>query len=314
MTPSKRKQSVSEFFTNNWGLKLASLATAILLFSLVRGAEDAQRSVFVEVTARIPPSSSGKMLISDVPDQVRLTLQGSRSQVNDIRDLRVEIDLTDTSQRYYYFADDDFDVPAGVTIAQVAPVSIPLSWADRVEKRLRIQPRLIGALAEGLAMEAPPRVTPPEVVVIGPGDELDTVRVVHTTDIDRSSLSVGPNNRNVPLIVPSSHSRFADEAPARVSIDVVRDLTDRILPGIAVAVEGAEGGTLEPAVVTVTVQGAPSVIDLIDPAAVQATGSLPSAEQLQEGPVPLRVELQGLPTGADVLTIEPSQVVYTAPQ
>ncbi len=307
------------FFTNNVGLKVLSLMVAVALFSVARGAQDVQRSVFVDVVATLPPSSSGKMLTSELPHQVRLTLKGSSSQVNAIRpeDLRVSIDLSDTDLRYYYFADDDFEVPAGVTIAQVAPASVPLTWVNRVEKRVPIQPQLTGQPAAGLALGAPASVSPAEVLVIGPEDELSDLRSVTTEAIALDEVREGRTDRLVPLINPSAHSRFLDESPVRVSIDVVRDLGERTLLAVPVRISVDESteedagpppvaGDADPAMVSVVLRGDPTALEMIDPASVQVVGQVPADAPLGSVAVSLRAE--GLPAGVDVLRVFPGSV------
>ena len=47
--------SIRLFFTSNLGLKASALGIAILMFSLVHGAEDMERNVYIGVVVR-PPS------------------------------------------------------------------------------------------------------------------------------------------------------------------------------------------------------------------------------------------------------------------
>ncbi|MEM9074150.1 MAG: CdaR family protein [Myxococcota bacterium] len=311
----KRERSLREIVTNNLGLKLTSLVAAIVLFSIVRGAEDAQRSVFVDVVALLPAPESGKMLVSDLPDRVRITLKGSRSQVNAIRPELlppVQIELTDTDLRYYYFADDEFDVPAGITITQVAPTSIPLRWADRLERSLPVQARVEGAPPEGLALGAPPRVEPFEVRVVGPREQLEPLRVVRTEPLELTSIGVGAHTRRVPLEPLCEHCRILDEEPIEVRFEVMRDLAERAFPGLSVVIEGGESRQTEPAMVSVSVRGLPSEIDLIDPAQVQAVIDLGG---LDAGPALVPVAVRGVPPGVEVTAVEPANVnvVVTVP-
>lgn len=299
------------FFTHNIGLKLASLVAALILFSLVRGAEDAQRSIFVDVIANLPLAESGKLLISEPPDQVRLTLKGSRSQINSLRpeDIpAVEIDLRDTDLRYYYFADDEFDVPAGITITQVAPTSIPLTWANRIERRVPAQVRLVGQPAEGLALAQPPRVDPEEVLVVGPDTEVDVMRTVRTEPLELSELGVGRHETRLALTRPPPHTRFATDNTVLVTLEIVPDLAERTFPGQPIELTGP--GEISPARVTVTLRGAPGVLDLIDPARVKPTADV-SALDPTSGSM-LTVQIEGLPAGVEVVSVEPPLVEYVA--
>ncbi|MBC7173017.1 MAG: hypothetical protein H5U40_11335, partial [Polyangiaceae bacterium] len=98
------------------GLKAASLVAALVLFSVVHGAEDAQKSIYVDLITLLPSEDSGRMLVSDVPVRVRVTLTGSRSQLNAIRQEQlppVQIDLRNHRGDEYFFADEDVDLPVG---------------------------------------------------------------------------------------------------------------------------------------------------------------------------------------------------------
>lgn len=302
---------IRDFFTQNFGLKLTSLVAAIVLFSVVRGAEDAQRSVYVDVVALLPAPSSGKMLISELPDRVRLTLKGSRSQVNGIRPELlppVQIDLTDTNLHYYYFADDEFEMPGAVTITQVAPASVELEWAERMEKTLPVQPQITGTPPEGLALGEPPRSQPTEVVVVGPADRLGPLRVVRTDPLDLSDVEVGAQTRRVRLERLPEHCRIVDEDRVEVRFEVVRDLAERTFPGVRVVVEGGAARDLSATRVSVVVRGVPSQVDLIDPAQVQAVVDVTGREP-GEGEVPIAI--RGVPGGIEVSTVEPSNVTLT---
>ena len=302
-----RRARWRELFMHNLGLKIASLVAAIVLFSVVRGAEDAQRSVFVDVVALLPAPGSGKMLVSELPDQVRLTLKGSRSQINAIRPESmppVQIDLTDTDLRYYYFADDEFDVPAGVTITQVGPTSIALDWANQVERRLPVQPRLTGQPRDGLVLGEPARAEPAEVVVVGPDSEVADLRAVQTSPIELSQVQEGHNELSASLVRPPPHTRYQEEPTVTVLLEVVRDLAERTISGIPIAVTGPGGAS--PTAVSVTLRGSPSAIENIDPRRLTANADASELDPTIGGEIP--VELTGLPNGVEVVSIDPPTV------
>ncbi|MCZ6805809.1 MAG: hypothetical protein O7F08_02555, partial [Deltaproteobacteria bacterium] len=69
-------QAVRFFFTENLGLKAGSLGIAILMFSLVHGAEDMERNVYVDVVVQPPSDAGGMILVTDIPDRVRVRLKG----------------------------------------------------------------------------------------------------------------------------------------------------------------------------------------------------------------------------------------------
>jgi YbbR domain-containing protein len=307
---SRYGRSVQRALTHNLGLKVASILTAIVLFSLVRGSEDAQRSVFVDVVVLLPPAERGKMLVSELPDKVKVTLRGSRSVIHAIRDQDVppvQIDLRKGTGSYYYFEPDDFDVPAGAEIVQLAPASIPLSWARRIAREHPVLARIDGSPAPGLSAQAV-QVVPEAVLVRGPETEVGLMRHVMTEPIDVEGLPVGRHEREANLAPPGSHSEI-DRTVARVVIEVVEQEAEHTFEGIAVTTLGNGIVEVRPAVVDVTLWGAAASLDrvksehlvpVIDSMDVDAT----------RGTQPLRVLVRGVPEGLQVRVV-PDMVLVT---
>ena len=75
---------VRSLFTENLNLKLLSFAFALVLYSLVHDAQDAQRVIDVGVIVRVPPDSANRTLVSQSATKVRLTLRGSRAALDDL--------------------------------------------------------------------------------------------------------------------------------------------------------------------------------------------------------------------------------------
>jgi len=300
-------------FTQNLSLKLLSIVISVVLFSIVHGAEDAQRSVWVDVVALLPPDDAGKILVSEIPDRIRLIIKGRRSQVNNISTESlppVTIDLTDGRVSRYSFFDQEFDLPAGVNIVLIDPASIPLAWADRLEKEVPVVARLEGSPGQGLALGRPAVVEPASVRVIGPHDEVDPIRAVQTEPLEFSAMAAGRHVERVSLARPQPHVRYDPESPVRVTLDIVQDLADRTVEGLVVEAVGGEARSLRPERVSVALRGPPAQVDLIDPARlvpfVDLTALVPEA-----GAVAVPVEIRGVPEGVQVERIEPAEILAT---
>ncbi|MFW6051570.1 MAG: YbbR-like domain-containing protein [Myxococcota bacterium] len=303
-------RSLRSAFTHNLGLKIISVAVAIGLFSMVRGAEDSNRSVFVEVVALLPPPSSTKMLVSDVPDRVRLTVRGSRSLVSSIRseDLPpVQVDLRETSASYYYFDTDQFEIPAGVEIVQLAPASIPLRWAERVERDVSVFARLEGSPGPGLAAQAV-EVLPSEVRVRGPEMEVDSLQHVETEPIDVRGMEVGRHERRVSLEPSPPHTRFDDTA-VEVVVEVVAQEAERHFEGLKLSTVGGAASRVRPDRVDVTLWGPLGEVERVKNRHLVPTidvGDLDSEQGTQE----LHVEVRNVPRGVQVRPY-PDKVLVT---
>lgn len=305
---SRFARAVRKTFTHNVGLKLASLLMAVGLFSLVRGSEDAQRSIFVDVVALLPPPAANKILISELPDKVKLTLQGSRSMLHAVRtqDIPpVQIDLRSGNRSYYYFDPEEFEVPASVRIVQVAPSSIPLSWAERAVRRVPVEARTVGQPGPDLTARVVD-VSPSSLRIVGPSEEIESLETVLTQPIDLRDLPPGVVERSVGLMRPPPHAEFGAEK-VDVRIEVVTERATREFADLKVTVLGASDADVKPARVDVVVLGESSKLERISADRVVPVVDLRSLEG-ERGVQEVTVTVRGLPEGLEA-RVEPSSVL-----
>jgi YbbR domain-containing protein len=295
----------------NLGLKVLSIVASLALFSIVRGAEDAQRSVFVDVVALLPDASSNRILLSDIPDRVRVTLRGSRALLNSIRrdDIPpVQVTLDDTRARIYYFDPERIEVPAGVEILLIAPTTIPLQWADREQRTLPVQPTLDGRPAPGLMLAGPPEVRPATAEVSGPAPEITPLDHVSTDPINLAALEVGRHERRVSLMRLPPHAEYLGESQVTVTLEIAAQIAERVVPRVDVVVVGGHVRDLRPGRVRVRLRGSPQTLDAMD-----APSIVPYVDVSQLDPalgaqsVPVRV--RGVPDGVELVGVEPPDVL-----
>src|SRR3982074_444201 len=75
---------IRSLILENLNLKLLSLAFALVLYSLIHGSQQAQRSLLLSVVALTPPEASNRVLITPIPAQIRVTVRGPRSTLDDL--------------------------------------------------------------------------------------------------------------------------------------------------------------------------------------------------------------------------------------
>lgn len=312
-SPQDVLESVRRGVFQDIGLKLASLAAALVLFSVVHGAEDAQKSVYVDLITLLPTEDSGRMLVSDVPVRVRVTLTGSRSQLNSIRQEQlapVQIDLRGHRGDEYYFSDEDLDLPVGVEIAQWEPASIPLEYAVRAERAVSVAPQFEPDLPEGLSFGRVVSVVPSMVRLSGPEDEIDSVHEIPTDPISLSRFGAGEHQVRARLVRPPERADYGDRTSALVRFTVEAERRDRRFQDLTVAALGGEVRSIRPMRVDVRLHGSPAQIDAID-----ADHLIPYVDVSElghvRGGVPVRVQVRGVPEGAEVQSIEPAEVIVT---
>ncbi|MCZ7684400.1 MAG: CdaR family protein [Sandaracinaceae bacterium] len=315
MTQSASSKSfLRRALTENVGLKILALAAAIGLFVIVRGTEDAQMSVPVSVVALMPPASSNRMLISELPDEVRVTLRGSRSVLNAVRRgglTPIQMDLRDAQGHFYYFAQEGFELPAGATIVQIAPSAVPLRWVPRAERRLPVQALLEGEVAEGHVI-VQTTVEPSSVTAQGAASEVSRLEEVRTAAVEVGGLRAGRHERRVPLgLLPEHVSYLESERTALVVVTVEEEIGTRTFADIDVSVVGATDVTVRPAQVSVVVRGPRARVNDLHPRRLVPFVDVTEVEP-SRGAQPVPVLMRAPPEGMTV-TVEPSEVLVTLP-
>jgi YbbR domain-containing protein len=316
------KKGVPDFFRrmlfDNVGLKIFSITAAIALFSLVRGSEDGsgetelRKTFFVDILSTVPPTGAGRILVSEVPPRVRVTLQGPSFVLGTIRreDLEtVQIDLTDTNSRYFYFDSQDFPVPTGVTVVEISPDSIPLVWAERVLRRLPVTVQRAGELATGLQL-ARMTVQPERVRVSGAQNEIDPLSSVQTEPVDLTALRPGEHTLQVRLGRLPPHVSFDDTSMVEVTIEVIHEVEERHLEHLRVEAIGPSG-EVRPSHVDVYLSGPPRVVQALD--GDRVIPFVDARDPSLVGTAPAAVQLRGVPEELTVTRIDPSEVLLTVP-
>ena len=304
---------LQQALTEHLGLKAIAVIASVGLFIIVRGTEDAQTSVPVDVVALLPPPNTPKMLVSEIPDEVRVTLRGSRSVLNTVRREGVQpiqMDLRDTSAHFYYFDPEELALPAGLSIVQIAPAAVPLTWVDRDERTIAVEPALEGALADGLVLRGTPTAEPRAVRLRGPASEVNRLRTVRTEAVDIASLGPGTHERRVPLVPPPEHTIYPDTVSVVVRLHIDEQEGTRLLEASEISVVGGVL-TLRPDRVRVRVTGARVAVEALDPSLIVPWVDA-SAFDPARGAQSLAVQLRGLPEGLSATAL-PAEVLAGVP-
>ncbi len=295
--------------TENLGLKASALGIAILMFSLVHGAEDMERNIYVDVVVRPPPDAKDMILVTETPDRVRVRIKGSRARLNSLRQEAlpaVDVELKSREESRYYFEKEMFDLPAGVSVMQVVPPSLVFKWVPRAVRDVPVELFVAGRLAPGLEWAGEPEVFPEAVEVDGPRDVVNSIRTVRSTKVDVSELEEGVVQREVELVAAPVNTSF-DTQTVLVTLRVQPKLKVRVLSPLRVDAEGVVPRALRPRAVAARIRGPEALVDALNPASVLAIVSLSEAST-KKGPVAVPVELRGLPDGIEVLGVEPRSI------
>ncbi|MBN1653580.1 MAG: hypothetical protein JXA30_07370 [Deltaproteobacteria bacterium] len=306
-----RPGAVLRGWTENLGLKAFALAASIVLFSLVHSEEDAQRAVLLDVVALLPPPESDTMLISDIPDQVKVTLRGSRSRINAIQrdDLpTVQIDLTDTQSRFYYFEASKIRLPATINIVRMEPAVIPLTWATKASRKVSVKTRMTGSPGPGLSVRQPVVVTPSEITITGPKNEIKSISKIHTSLLVLDGLEPGKHERRVPLEPLPNNVTYVEDTAVKIELEITPEMAERTLVRLELAAIGEGEVVFRPSRVAVTLRGPRYILQDIDPEQLVPFVEIKSLN-ITSGSHPQRVKVRGIPEGVELVRISPSDVL-----
>ena len=248
--------------TQNVGLKLLSFTCALLLYSLVHGAQDAQRSVSVDLVVLLPPETARRVLVSPIPPSVRVTLRGSHAALDELHadDVgNVQLDVRAGQEKRVVLDKSLVHVPAGVRVEQVDPPSLDLVWDDLVTRDVPVQVTVAGTPALGYVVKGVPVAEPQAVRVKGPKTEVQLLQHARADAFDVSGLTEGSYKRSLAIDKPSGALSY-DVGSVSVILDIQRELAERSFPKLAVAVVGAAKGHTQPTDVDVRLLCPPDVV------------------------------------------------------
>jgi YbbR-like protein len=285
------KEQIRGALFDNLSLKALSFVSALGLYAFLHGAENAQRTFSVSVVLVMPPATANRTLVSQIPNEVGVTLRGSRSQLDELHanDLgTVRLDLSGGRKTAVDLDASMFHVPTGLTVEQVIPASIDLRWDDVISRSLLVQAARTGEPSPGFTVKGAIMVEPPSVLARGPRSIVEVMQFARAAPFDVTGLTEGQYRRPLLLDRPPSLVTYDAESVA-ANITIGRELLKKEFFKLRVEVIGVPRATTMPATVKVTVTGtaedvnglAPdAVVPHVDPRTVNADTSKPGSDIL----------------------------------
>ena len=249
-------------FTENFSLKALSFAFALVLYSLVHGAQDAQRSILVNVLALAPPEGGDRVLVTPVPPNVRVTLRGPKSALDDLHadDIgNIQVDLHNGTETRVTFESQMVHVPPGVKVEQIDPPEILLTWEDRVVRDLPVQVSVVGTPAPGFVVKGAPIAEPAQVRARGPKSEVMVLQHARADAFDVSGLTDGKHTAQLAIDRPPGRVTY-EVARVAVTIEVAREVSERPYTKVAVAIVGQTHAKAQPQDVDVRLTCPPEIL------------------------------------------------------
>ncbi|MBI4908734.1 MAG: hypothetical protein HY820_34255 [Acidobacteria bacterium] len=195
------------FLSNDFWLKLLSLAVAVVLWLAIQGDANTTTAVSVHLQYRnIPPQLE---ISSDLVDTAYIEVRGPSVRLNalNLSNAAVAVDLSAhqrPGERTYSIVDANVKLPPGVTFLRSVPSQIRVRLEPRVSKQVPVMPRFEN-LPAGYGVVTQ-NTNPAKVQIVGPESRVNTIDHVETdaieVDIERgvSQVLLAPVFSGDPLV------------------------------------------------------------------------------------------------------------------
>ena len=211
-----------KYVFHNFGLKLVSLAVALLLWMAVT--RDPVAEVAINVPIEFHNSPEHLEISSEIIPQVQVRVRGPVHEVRDLTPSEVHavIDLANiqAGERTYDLASSRIHVPDGLQVVQVVPSQIRISFEKRATRQVEVKPRVTGNFATGYRIEDV-AVSPSKVTIVGPAGHVNDVETAVTDPVDASGV-VGTATFVTHAYVSDPLVRLADPGPIRVIVSTAK--------------------------------------------------------------------------------------------
>ena len=260
--PSRAAKLARKIFVEDWGVKLLSLAIALVLWLVVTGQNE---PVTAHVNVQLNFIRPQMLEISnDPPRTVDVMLTGSRSKLDDLTalDLVATVDITDQQpgERVLRLAGKaQISLPQGVKVDGFQPSAIPIRLEQIIERQIPIEPKLEGKPAEGYQVYAV-RPSKSSVMVRGPESRVNALQKLETESIWLSDRKQTFTAEKLGVDVPDPKVDLVDPV-VDVQVEIAELAVERTFTGVPLAnVVSGDTPTW-----TIIVSGPPSILDKLKP-------------------------------------------------
>jgi hypothetical protein len=255
------------FAFENFNLKLLSLVFSLVLFSLAHASQDGQRSLLLNVVALTPPETAGRELVTAIPAQIRVTVRGPRSTLDELHadDMgSVQLDLRSGNEMRVTFEPSMVPLPPGLTVEQIDPPAIDLTWEDRIVRDVPVEVGVVGTPAAGFMVKGAPSAEPAIVRTRGPKSQVLVLQHARADAFDVTGLTAGNYARQLAIEHPPAHVAY-DVPSVSAQIEIGREAAERTFARIPVAILGRTGAKAQPAEIDVRLVCPPEIVRALRP-------------------------------------------------
>lgn len=211
-----------KYVLHNLGLKLFSLAVAVLLWVAVT--RDPVAEVALNVPVEFHNAPEHLEISSETIPQVQVRVRGPVRVIRELTPAEVHavVDLSNAKpgERTYDLSASHIRVPDYVQVIQAVPSQIRISFDARASKQVEVKPRVTGTFASGYRI-AEVVANPSTVTIVGPAKHVEEVETAITDPVDATGV-VQQTTFLTHAYVSDPLVRLADPTPIRVTVTTVR--------------------------------------------------------------------------------------------
>lgn len=253
------------------GLKLLSLALAVLLWFMIAGQKEAERSLRIPLEFQNIPERLE--LVDPPPSSVDVRVRGPSGSLGQVRagDIVAVLDLgtARSGRRLFHLMPEDVSAPSGLRVVQVLPATVALTFEPAATKMVPIVPVIEGDPADGYVVGAV-TASPPTARVIGPESALERLTEATTEPVSIEGVTASIRER-VNVGLASEAARLQNVQTALIVVEILRAPAERVLSGVPVQVRNLRErarADVTPETVEVAVKGAAAAVERLDAASV----------------------------------------------
>lgn len=202
--------------TENWVLKLLSLAFALILWFFVMGEQRLERSYSVPLELTNMPS--GMMVANEIPNSIDVRISGPRTLLMNLHqdDIGIAVDLKDLQPGLTTLKrlEERLNLPGPLKVTRLSPSFVDIKLERVMVRPVPVKVELVGNPASGFRITQV-KATPEKVVVEGARSELETVSAVPTELVD-----VTGRKEDFSVIVPLNYFGKYTHLKGQLTVEV----------------------------------------------------------------------------------------------
>ncbi len=206
----------------NAGLKLLSLAFAVLLWTYVNAKGRLEVTLQVPLELRNVPANL--VLLGDPVDEVSVRLRGAESRLRALpQHLRATLDLSGATpgELSLVIGPQHINVPPNVEVLRVTPRKVTIRLDELVRRPVPVQPAVVGQPPPGFEV-ARSSVNPDRVVVEGARSVVERIRELRTTPPVDVSAATHTFTESRQLDLQGHELRVVDHPAVAVTVTIRR--------------------------------------------------------------------------------------------